>query len=200
MPDLVAELVSILHQHSDNEMSMFGKDGYHWGWGSCQQRQRLYAVSRLCAAKFPGDIVEIGCRRGETTIELARIARENGRRVIAVDPWEVGRQNCDDDSEYQEFAKNTAQWADVIDVVRFPSQDTRVIRVLAELPLCFAFIDGLHTYDGCCSDIMAVSHCPVIAVDDTLWNPYVMMAFFEMADSRNRKKIQHPLCREAYLV
>jgi SAM-dependent methyltransferase len=92
-----------------------GEPGYkeavdQWGYGTVQYRERLEAVARYACQNWQGELLEIGCWKGETTIVLAKVAREFGRRVIGVDPWQVGLQNCNG-TEYAEFAERTKDYA-----------------------------------------------------------------------------------------
>jgi hypothetical protein len=63
--------------------------------GAVRQRDRLSWVAEWRARTYPGDFVEIGAYMGETTVRLAQVAQAYGRRVIVVDPWQVGTQNCE---------------------------------------------------------------------------------------------------------
>lgn len=173
--------------------------------GERQQRERLAAVAELVLQQpnEGGDIVEIGCLHGSTTVLLAEVARKYGQRVIAIDPWLVGTQNCSG-GEYEIFQQTIAPFANTIDVLRMRSDDRRVHDVLWERPLSFAFVDGLHTYEAALHDIRWVDHAAVIAVDDLLWSSEVRKAFVQAAvDSagkRNLQSIYFPEFREGYLL
>lgn len=190
--------------------------------GARFQRDRLAAVAAWCAEKNPGDIVEIGAFVGLTTIRLAEIARRFGRRVMVVDPWLPGTQNCDG-GEYEAFQANTAAFKDIIDVVRESSLSPAAEGILGGREFCFALVDGLHTYDACLSDIMAVSHCRgAIGVDDLgvmvarsgegggmmelsregggRYDETLRTAFRRAARLTGRTAVHHPHSREGYLL
>jgi Methyltransferase domain len=168
--------------------------------GSVWQRDRLSRVARLCAERFAGDFVEIGAFLGETTVRLAQVAQACGRRVLVVDPWEAGTQNCTG-VEYDLFLKNTAPYRDVIDVVRASSQDYDAMIPVRQRPLSFAYVDGLHTDGACLSDILTVRHTAgIVAVDDLTWSREVQQAFRMGASLTGRLPIHSPLCREGYLA
>lgn len=114
--------------------------------------------------------------------------------MLVVDPWQPGTQNCKG-HEYGEFLKRTKRFAN-IDVVRLDSRSEEARRHIGERELCFALVDGLHTYEAAKSDIEACSHASVVAVDDTNWNDGVRQAYEEAS---GRKKVW---CagRESYLV
>ena len=135
--------------------------------GGTGLESRLIPVARYCAERFLGDLVEIGCQFGDTTVKLAGIARVYDKRVVAVDPWEKGTQNCRTGREYDEFLRKTHRFEDIVDVVRLSSFSPGAVEYVRGRDLCFAYVDGLHTYDACLSDIQATAHCAgVIAVDD----------------------------------
>lgn len=172
-------------------------EGTPWGLGT-QQSDRLRAVASECALFWEGDFVEIGCCAGNTTLQLARVARRFGRRVLAVDPW------AEDEAVYERFVENTRECSDIIDVVRLPSQNEQAIEQIKARSLCFAFVDGLHTHEALLSDIVTVGHCKgVVAVDDVGYacEPEDLRpAFFEGAQMIGRGVYWHPRCREGYLL
>lgn len=198
-----ADIEAIVAAHIDREPESFSGEGEWaspWTKGTIQWRERTEPIARYCAEHWPGDLVEIGCYCGQSTVLFAEIAREHGRRVIAVDPWAVGTANCDG-HEYGEFIKATEPWKDIIDIVRLPSQDPEAIAYLAGRELCFALVDGLHQYEAAYSDIMAVAHCNgIIAVDDLLWNVDVERAFYDAQADTLRTIVRHDLIKEGYLL
>lgn len=169
-----------------------------WSHGTIQHTARVMAVAEY-ASRFPGDFCEIGCMAGATTSGLGAIAKAAGKRVIAIDPWETGTQNCEG-WEYEAFLENTAQVADVIDVLRATSQSREAVGMVLARTLCFAFVDGSHEYEDCRSDIMLVSQAPIVCVDDWLWSAAVKMAFEECAGKLNRQMVTHKMAKEAYLL
>lgn len=168
--------------------------------GSIQQSARIASVAEYCAQGWAGDLIEIGCFLGGTTVKLAEVAKKYNRRMIALDPWQLGTQNCHG-GEYETFLKNTEAYRDVIDIVRSDSLDPQTIDKIKNKQLCFAFVDGLHTYEACLQDIQTVAHCfGVIAVDDTTWSPDVVRAFREGSALTNRSSLCIPVLRESYLL
>ena len=191
-------LDSILAELTTEEPATFEREK-RWTWGCEQQRARTARIANYCADRWPGDLCEIGCYTGGNTKLLAQVARKYGRRVIAVDPWLPDTQDCRGE-EYEIFLRNMGPYLDITDIVRFRSQSPYAAAVLAATDLCFAIIDGLHTYVGCLSDIRAVDHASVIMVDDMLWCDDVRRAVVIGAAEINKRIIQHYLCREAYLI
>jgi len=189
---------------TDKELDMYTRK--HQDYGAIQNYPRVEAVARYCAENWPGDLVEIGCLYGSATGLFAQIAREHGRRVIAVDPWV--RLPYYADNPYEIFCACTASWSDIIDVVKLSSLTGEAIAYVKDRPLCFAYVDGLHTYGAALSDIQTVAHCAgIVAVDDIIeWenapgsNADVRQAFNEGAELLHRTPMSHYLCREGYLM
>jgi predicted O-methyltransferase YrrM len=165
--------------------------------GSTYLRERLTIVAERMARDQAGDLLEIGCLNGSTTVRLAQVARLHGRRVIAVDPWEPGTQNCTG-AEYGQFLTAIAPYADIVDVVRKDSRDPDAIAYIKARPLCFAFVDGLHEYQACLSDIWACHHAHLIVVDDITWNEGVRRAWNEGTSTRQR--VELPPLHEGYIL
>lgn len=156
-------------------------------------RTRIAAAARWAIEQSEGDLLEIGAYEGQTTVILAQIAEDCGRRVLVVDPWKPGTQNCKG-HEYDEFLKRTEPF-DNVDAMRLDSRSEEARKCIGKRKLCFALVDGLHTYEAARSDIKACSQAFVIAVDDTNWNVGVRQAYKEARGRRVR-------CagRESYLV
>jgi len=174
------------------------------GFGHFGNRPRLQMVAEYCAKHWPGDLVEIGVLHGTTTKLFAQIAREHDRRVIAVDPFDVKSPRYGDDY-YQYFLDNIEPWKDIVDVVKLSSMSAEAIEYVKERPLCFAYVDGLHTYDACYSDILAVGHCNgIIAVDDIHikynYADAIRRAFWDGAVTLSKIPLDNSLSREGYLI
>ena len=169
--------------------------------GSFKQRDRLAMVAEECCKRTnSGDIIEIGCYLGETTVRLAEVARKYNRRVIAVDPWQKGTQNCTG-IEYDTFLRNTRNFHDIIDIVRLSSLSKEAKDIIRDRELCFAYVDGLHTPSAMTSDIKSVLHCKcVIAVDDLSWSPGLKPNFIRIAKQHKHETYHHPNIREGYII
>lgn len=171
-------------------------DYTQWQAGAEYLRERLATVARL-AAEHEGDLVEIGSFLGETSVLLAAIAKEKGKKLLCVDPYQTGTQDCGG-SEYEIFLDHIQPFGDTVEHVRLSSQDERAIARLKDTPLCFALVDGLHTYNAAYTDMLTVRHARVVAVDD-MWMAPVAQAFKDFPAPQDRKLHLFPL-REAYLV
>lgn len=174
------------------------------GFGHLGNRPRLEMVAEYCIQHWPGDIVEIGLGHGKTTRIFAKVARGRGRRVIAVDPFDVMGTAWGDDY-FEVFLENTEPWRDIIDLFTASSLNPEMIRTIGERELCFAYVDGLHTYEACLSDIQAVGHCKgIIAVDDlhgkTGYSKALLRAFRDGAIALDMLPMDNSLSREGYLI
>lgn len=128
-------------------------------------RLRVLEAARWALEMYGGDLVEIGCHKGKTTARFCELAREFGRKLIAVDPWELGTQNCEG-GEREQFVERTKGYEDVLEINRVSSMEKGIIKQIKGRDLAFAYVDGLHTVRACKIDIETVSHSPVIGVDD----------------------------------
>jgi predicted O-methyltransferase YrrM len=197
---LPPEIQSRLFELSSREINPPSVFSEPCAFGGEHQRTRIRTVAEYCLSNFPGDIIEIGCHIGQTTRILAEVAQTKGRRVIALDPWETGTQNCSG-VEYEQFQENIKPYADCIDILRLSSFSPEAIQSVKQRPLAMAFVDGLHTYDAALSDIRTVSHCAgIIAVDDISYSFDVMLAMRQGAYELGRKAVHVPPAKEGYLL
>lgn len=199
------ELSGILAATSSSELLSFsGPSPYYYG--GTEQRERIRAVAELNVQRHEGDLIEIGAFKGETTRYLCAVAQRYSRRVIVVDPWKTGTQDCDG-GEFETFLQNVEPYLDLVDVIRASSVEPAVISEIATRKLAFAFVDGHHSYEACLSDICAVRHTlGMIAVDDLIvhpeiwWGDGVSLAFRRGATRTGRIAIRDPWIREGYLL
>jgi len=189
------DIISTLKRHIRADAQHYYRHSDYWHYGLQQTPERVAAVAELVVREYPGDLVEIGCAKGVTSRRLAKIAAEHGRKLIAVDPWENGGLDPED---FDEFLENIKRYRDSVTILPMKSQRPEVTYRLGLTRLCFAYVDGEHTYDALASDLVTVSHAPVIAVDDILWDWRLLRAFHEA--SENRQPIRHPWCNEGYIL
>lgn len=168
-------------------------------------RPRMESIADYCARRWKGDLIEIGCLYGATTLRLARVARYYGRRVICVDPWK--QEPFYKANPFGYFQKITAMYSDIIDIVKMRSQEQEAIDYVQARDLCFALVDGAHSYKAVKSDLMTVAHCRgIIAVDDLfIWEGAqtyragIRKAMLEASIEQQRIAILS-LTREGYLL
>lgn len=128
-------------------------------------RLRVLEAARWALEMYGGDLIEIGCHKGKTTARFCELVREFGRKLIAVDPWELGTQNCEG-GEREQFVERTRGYEDVLEINRVSSMEKGIIKQIKRRDLAFAYVDGLHTVRACKIDVATVSHSPTIGVDD----------------------------------
>ena len=134
--------------------------------GSIYQGERISQLAEWCCKNYEGDIIEIGAYIGTTTVLLAKVAKKYGRKVIVVDPYELGTQNCYG-NEYEQFLNNTKEYKEYIDLFRESSITDSLRDKIKQRKLCFSFVDGLHTYDAAYFDMITVNHTHgIICLDD----------------------------------
>jgi len=166
-----------------------------------QHRKRLLEVADFCSRNHEGDLLEIGCFRGDTTVGLAEIAKKYNRKVIGVDPWPGKWQGHGSESDFQKFLENIEGYKDQVQVIRLSSLSKEAKQIIKSRKLCFAYIDGLHTYSACLSDIKTVSHVKgVIAVDDIFHVAELLLAFEKGAYLTQRIPFHNKFCREGHLL
>jgi len=193
------ELMKALSELTEAEAAGL-TDERTWVRGSIQQRERLVWAAEFGLKTGAGDIVEIGCLHGGTTRLLAPLAQSYGRRVVCVDPW-VHLDFYGPEDPFEVFKRAMEPWWDTLDVVRDESQSSAAIDLLQHREICFAFVDGLHTYEACLRDILTVGHTSgFIAVDDLMWNEDLVRAFHEGAGQVKRIAYRHASCREGWLL
>lgn len=187
--DLVQDLLFFVNATSEQGSALY-------------QKERIRIAAEWSLKHYSGDLIEIGAYIGETTVVLCELARKYHRKVIVVDPWAQGTQNCVSD-EYEQFCQRTAQYGDVLHVIRASSVEEKTIETIKASKLAFAFIDGLHTVQACQSDYEAVKHCEgVICVDDLVPDQSLLNLFYNMADSSQRTHFafHHRQFREGFLI
>ncbi|MGD6850751.1 MAG: class I SAM-dependent methyltransferase [Candidatus Bathyarchaeia archaeon] len=121
-------------------------------------RSVLIGTVKNRLAELEGDILEIGCCRGELTVALAKLAEPLGKKVYAVDVCDVDFDKSTNDrglylptyyaglglnSENQEqiLREAIAPYSNVV----FNRVDSAKMRFPKTQRFCFAVIDGCHT-------------------------------------------------------
>jgi len=190
----VHELLNILNQYTDRETF----DERPWVRGGAQVNDRILHVANWCAATWPGDLVHITCKINPLSRILGAVARVHGRRLVILLPWV--EENTDPlprpcrDENHEESAIQMIPYLDIIDVV--------IGRSLFSAPeqICLAMVNPINDYATYLHDIGLVSGASIIAVEDSLWQAGLMRALLTAAFNYKRGALQHPLCREGYLL
>jgi predicted O-methyltransferase YrrM len=149
------------------------------GWLSTRQGARLFDLARTIDA--PGEVVEIGCAFGRSTIALALGARAGGGgKVYAVDPHTGGIGLVE---RYGPLARTFSSLGPFLEnIVRFGVQEIVVPVTLTSMEAATAwpqrairllFIDGWHDRDACRNDLRAwtpwVSPGGALVIHDYDW-------------------------------
>lgn len=191
--DKIKEIVDNLSE--DENLS----EGGHHSWGCKNQRQRLRLVCELALDNYEGDILEIGCHVGLTTSIFCEIAKEKGRKVVVIDPWN-GQQEGNQ-TVYEKFLENTSGHEDVLEVNRLSSFSIEGKKLIKSGKFAFCWIDGLHTYHACSEDIdSCAGQEGILAVDDLRWLPELMRLFEEKTEYHKFEPYYNANCREGYYI
>jgi len=192
---ILNELKNIVDEFSINE----NFDGGVHSHGSFRQRERIEKVCELALQNYDGDILEIGCHIGLTTIILCELAKKYNRKVIILDPWNGQQQG--NDEVYQVFLHNTSNYKDILQINRLSSFSAEGKEVIKNNKFAFCWVDGLHTRDACSQDIDSCSgNKAIIAVDDLKWLPELKNLFFEKSQQYGFITFYNESCREGYYI
>lgn len=115
-------------------------------------QDRIKGLVRLCEsipAEKRGEMVEIGCFMGESTVIFSHYFD----RVVAIDPWENFNpdpsvwpgHNCDWKSVERKFKENTSEQDNIRVIKAF---DSDVLCTFEDQCLDFVYIDADHTREG----------------------------------------------------
>ena len=124
------------------------------GWLTDEEATLLFSSAERCT----GDILEVGCFKGRSTVVLA----QTGRKVYSVDP-------------FKNFAKADLTGKSIIECfqenIRYLTNVELFIGRIEEWkvrPVGFAYLDGDHTYKGTLSQICIAKQCnpTLIALHD----------------------------------
>jgi|GEM_PF-3648393 len=168
--------------------------------GALHQRDRLREVCELTLQTYSGDILEIGCHVGLTTVIFCKLAQKYGRKVFIIDPWNGEQEG--NENVYQQFVNNTKDYSHILSVNRMTSQSLNAKNIIHNNNFCFCWIDGLHTPGACSQDIdtcIQQDQC-ILAVDDLKWLPELHSVFDDKAEQFRCESVYNPNCREGYIL
>ena len=129
-----------------------------------QKEEDVISTWALESLKYEGDLVEIGLGYGETTIKLLKLAKQYGRKVIGIDPFE-GEMPESYRYSYEKFCSAIEGYEDYFILLKEKSNCQKA-RDIVNRPICFAYVDGLQYADAVLSDIYLVENANIIMVDD----------------------------------
>lgn len=131
-------------------------------------KQTVYAdiLDRLLPL-CDGDLCEIGAYDGRSTMVFLERAKQFGRKVYVIDPWDGNQEGSQ--KAYSEFLENTKMF-DNLGLLRLSSQNEIAVKYISNLSLCFCLIDGMHNKQVVTHDIITVQNskfnCGLIIIDD----------------------------------
>jgi predicted O-methyltransferase YrrM len=153
---------------------------------SCRELHWLYQSARLLPRN--SEVIEIGSYLGASSVYLAAGLSAHGGRLHCVDTWRNEGMKEGAADTFDQFQRNTAGQAGVINAIRMRSQDA-----LPSLPGPFrlAFIDGDHSYEAVRDDLrlLADRMTPdgILALHDWRYFPGVSVAVLEFIRSTRWK-------------
>jgi len=187
------ELLTILNQYTQRE----GFDDRPWARGGEQEAERLLHVADWCAATWTGDLIHITCQISPVSRALGAVARKHGRRLVILLPWVDSDaplpRPCRDD-DHERSRTQIVPYQDITDVV--------IGRLQFQAPahICLGVVNPFDDFNTYMHDIGLVAHAGLIAVKDSLWQEQVARAALMAGYEHHRGMLQHPLCREGYLL
>jgi SAM-dependent methyltransferase len=115
------------------------------GWLVKDEAELLYKYAMLC----DGDILEVGCYKGRSTVVLA----QTGRRVLSVDKFaDFAKYDLSGEDIKKRFLDNTRHLPNV-ELFVGPVENW------TPCPVGFAYLDGDHTYEGTKRQIQVAKLC-----------------------------------------
>lgn len=146
---------------------------------SDKEGEFLYKPAKNCSGK--GVIVEIGSRKGKSTVYLAKGSKARGNvKVYAIDPHQGSKDHRDHkiSNTFNEFKENLKK-AKVDNIVEPIVKTSQEASKNWREPVEFIFIDGDHSYE-------------MVKQDFDLWSPYLVkggIIAFHDAVSGDPKKV-----------
>jgi len=140
--------------------------------GACGRVARIRDIIRPLVEITPGNIVEIGCGVGQSSVYFLEAARDFNRRFVAVDPWGDSYKSNGKANGYTfaEFSKSVDIMSPHIVVCRTESGDPEAIKtILAYASYAFGFVDGdVFSVKSVLGDMQTLAGCgtSIICVDD----------------------------------
>ncbi|NER02402.1 MAG: class I SAM-dependent methyltransferase, partial [Okeania sp. SIO3C4] len=166
------------------------------GQGSIYQSERIFLVAQYCTQGWNGDLIQLGFQNTEATKKLAELAQKSNRRLVVVPLAEETSSDLE-----ETLLTDIEQYADFVSIAQLPKLTEETIDSIKDREFCFAFIDGIETYETCLTAIKTVASCSgIISINNISVSIENSRAFLQGSELTNRSKLYLPLCREGYLL
>jgi predicted O-methyltransferase YrrM len=113
-------------------------------------RDLLYLYAWALHTPRRGVAVEIGSYLGSSAACIAAAIRHRKGHLFCVDTWKNDAMNEGPRDTFSEFLRNTAPWRTHITPLRGLSAE---VAGSFDRVVDFLFVDGDHSYGGCCQDV-----------------------------------------------
>ena len=142
------------------------------GHGGVLFSSRMQQIASLAASQHEGDLIEIGCYSGTTSIRLAAVAKETNRKLVCVDNWVPGT-GWDHEGAERGFLKDMKPFAEWVEIVRMDAHSEEAIERIKQRKYCFALSDDGHSYEDHLSELMTLLPITtgVVVADDIYYKP-----------------------------
>lgn len=113
-----------------------------------------HTVLKVLESNVEGDIVEIGCFKGENSKWLAEQAQNFNRRLICIDLWPAPKYA----PRKNDFLENIMENSEVVDIFHNDSKSVIVKNKLENTKIAVALVDGNHSLEYAKYDLELVKH------------------------------------------
>lgn len=170
----------ILTQNQVNllsEQELKGSPSYKEYLGAFHFRDRMKFLAELSCKSGPGDIIEIGVLSGDTSVILAGVAKEYGRKFVGIDNWPttgVAASYRLDLCE-QAYYKTMEPMKSVAETWRVEAHSPETLQRIRDRQWAFALSDDGHQYEDHLAELLALmpTTTGVIAADDINYHTHV---------------------------
>jgi predicted O-methyltransferase YrrM len=177
--------------------------GYKEYLGGFHFRNRMAAVAERSCKYSLGDLIEIGCYAGDTSIRLATVAKEFGRKLVCLDLWKPN----DPDYKYEEvekaFHKTMEPYKDITEVWKMDAHSPEAVKLIGSRKWAFALSDDGHLYEDHMTELMALLPvCDgIVVADDVHYHTHVTDAMRDSALANpGWKMLLGDGLREGYMI
>jgi len=162
---------------------------------------RMQQIASLAAATYEGDLIEIGCYSGTTSILLAAVARETNRKLTCVDNW-IPNTGWDHEGAEKGFLKDMKPFAEWVEILRMDAHSEEAIERIKQRKYCFALSDDGHQYEDHLSELRTLLPITagVVVADDIYYPPVPRAVADTLKQFPDWMEIREEGLRETYLV